>query len=282
MSERPLQLLTLPFDVLSALLKSLDTFGDLHSLILTHSTFYNVWRANTQGVSRQISLRQFAPWADAIAALRSIDGKQSDEKDHGGEEKPGSSQEPPLFTLRGESLSTGDIKRMIEDAGLIKGTVIRRWLRDFKRPLTSALIPWPTASECFRSDRALYRIAMYSRKTAKDGQGQGIPNCLERDLAQLSLVELTEIQKAVQIFALIFETPAFGADMASQIGMKVCMEVNIAAAKKLRNLWEDPACGVGKAKARSLKRLLDIYALLDIAVGYEREMNALEKRLSVS
>jgi len=280
MSERPLQLLTLPFDVLTALLKSLDTFGDLHSLIRTHSAFHNVWRANTQGVSREISLRQFAPWADAIAALRSIDSKKSDEKSHD-EEKSGS-REPPLFTLRGESLYAGDIKRMIEDAGRIKGIVNRNGLRDFKLSLVSARFGRPTASERFRSDRALYRIATYSQKMAKDRQGWRVPNCLERDLAQLSLVELTEIHKAMEIFVRIFENPAFGAGMGSQIGTKICMAVNFTVAKKLRNLWEDPACGVGKEKVRSLKRLLDRYALLDMAIGYKYEMNALEKRLSVS
>lgn len=123
MSERPLQLLTLPFDVLTALLKSLDTFCDLLSLIRTNSTFYNVWRANTQGVSRQISLRQFAPWADAVAALRAINGKESGEKDDGGDEK-GGRREPPLFTFCGESLSTGDIKKMIQGAGVSKGSRI--------------------------------------------------------------------------------------------------------------------------------------------------------------
>ena len=281
MSERPLQLLTLPFDVLTALLKSLDTFGDLHSLIRTHSAFHNVWRANTQGVSREISLRQFAPWEDAIAALRSIDGKKSDEKSHDHEEKSGS-REPPLFTLRGESLYAGDIKRMIEDAGRIKGIVNRNRLRDFKFSLISARFEPPTASERFRSDRALYRIAMYSQKMAKDRQGRGVPNCLERDLAQLSLVELTEIHKAMEIFVRIFESPVFGAGMGSQIGTKICMAVNFTVAKKLRNLWEDPACGVGKEKVRSLKKLLDRYSLLDIAIGYKHEMNALEKRLSVS
>lgn len=282
MSEQPLQLLTLPFDVLTALLKSLDTFGDLHSLIRTHSAFYNVWRANTQGVSRQVSLRQFAPWADAVAALRSIDGKKSDEKDHHDEEEKPGSREPPLFTLHSESLSAGDVKRMIEDAGRIKGMANRNRLRNFKFSLISARFESPTASERFRADRALYRIAMYSQKMAKDRQGWRIPNCLERDLAQLSLVELTEIHKAMEIFVRIFENPAFGADMGSQIGTKICMAVNFTVAKKLRNLWEDPACGVGKEKVRSLKKLLDRYALLDIAVGYEHEMNALEEKLSVS
>ncbi|PWW73031.1 hypothetical protein C7212DRAFT_366248 [Tuber magnatum] len=279
MSERPLELLTLPFDVLTALLRSLDTFGDLLSLIRTNSAFYNVWKANIQGVSRQISLRQFAPWAEAVAALRAIDGKKSDAKDK--DEKP-SSRESPLFTFRGESLSAGDIKRMIKSAGRIKGIVNRNRLRDFKFSLISVRFEPPTASERFRADRALYRIAMYSQKMGKDRQGWRTPNCLENDLAQLSLVELTEIHKAMEIFVRIFEDPAFGANMGSQIGTKICMAVNFTVAKKLRNLWEDPACGVGKEKVRSLKKLLDIYALLDIAVGYEREMNTLEKKLSVS
>ncbi|KAG0642628.1 hypothetical protein HOY80DRAFT_949308 [Tuber brumale] len=279
MSERPLQLLTLPFDVLTALLKSLDTFGDLLSLIRTNSTFYNVWRANTQGVSRQISLRQFAPWSDAVAALRVIDGKRSDEKD---DDEKSSSREPPLFTLRGESLSAGDVRRMIKGAGRIKGTANRDRLRDFKFSLISARFKSPTASECFRSDRALYRISMYSQKMAKNRQGCRIPTCLEHDLAQLSLVELTEINKAMEIFVQTLGNLAFGADMVNNIGTKICMAVNFTIAKKLRNLWEDPACGVGKEKVRSLKKLLDRYALLDIAVGYENEMNTLEKRLSVS
>ncbi|KAG0130932.1 hypothetical protein HOY82DRAFT_560981 [Tuber indicum] len=280
MSERPLQLLTLPFDVLTTLLKSLDTFGDLLSLIRTNSTFYNVWRANTQGVSRQISLRQFAPWSDAVAALRAIDDKRSDEKDD--DDEGPSSREPPLFTLGGESLSAADVRRMIKGAGRIKGTANRDRLRDFKFSLVSARFESPTASERFRSDRALYRVAMYSEKMAKDRQGWRTPNCLERDLAQLSLVELTEINKAMEIFARTFESPALGADMCGQIGTKICMAVNFTVARKLQNLREDPACGVGKEKVRNLKRLLDRYSLLDIAVGYVNEMNALEKRLSVS
>ncbi|RPB02405.1 hypothetical protein L873DRAFT_1841900 [Choiromyces venosus 120613-1] len=279
MSERPLQLLTLPFDVLTALLKSLDSFSDLLSLIRANSTFYNVWRANTQGVSRQISLRQFAPWTDAVAALRAIDGKKSDEK---GEDEKQTSREPPLFTFRGESLSAGDVKRMIKGAGQITGIVNRNRLRDFKFSLISARFETPTASERFRSDRALYRIAMYSQRMAKDPRGWRLPNCIDHDLAQLSVVELTEIQKAMQIFAQTFENLAFQADMGSQIGTKICMAVSFAISKKLQNLWEDSACGVGKDKVRSLKKLLDRYALLDIAVGYEHEMDALEKKLSVS
>lgn len=123
---------------------------------------------------------------------------------------------------------------------------------------------------------------MYSQKMAKDRQGWRTPNCLEHDLVQLSLVELTEIHKAMEIFSRIFENPAFGADMGTQIGTKICMAVSFTVARKLRNLWEDPACGVGKEKVLSLKKRLDRYALLDIAVGYEQEMDTLEKKLSVS
>lgn len=67
---RKVSLDTLPNDVISEILKTLSTFSDLRSLLLTHRTFNNAWTANRNGVKRAIAQVQFQPFDEALKLLQ--------------------------------------------------------------------------------------------------------------------------------------------------------------------------------------------------------------------
>lgn len=72
MSPSVKSLENLPMDILLEILKSLDSFSGLHSLILASRAFNHVWRQNEYGISQGIARSEIGAeaWEDACRVMR--------------------------------------------------------------------------------------------------------------------------------------------------------------------------------------------------------------------
>lgn len=176
MPPEPPHLHTLPVDILIDLFKSLPNFNCLLPLLLTHSAFYEVWKANFNDISHAIARREFVPPADATNLML--------EQRHPSARDVIAPRPSPLH------FSPGDLGQMHSNAQYVQQLLAKH--RAAKEVWAGPNPPEETPDELFRFRRAAYRVWLFMLTIE-------LPRC-EALCDVLPLVEMVEMQVAAKHF----------------------------------------------------------------------------------